>query len=100
MYIININDAWKDMQLQNFTSQGSNFLFSSLLWKWEFKQMDPLLAEWELKRIDHWLAVMMTLHGNKWKTLSHKTASEQHVDQSTDPGDANGFWKKLKHHFS
>lgn len=23
--------------------------------------------------------------------LSHKTASEQHVDQSTDPGDANGF---------
>lgn len=25
MYIININDAWKDMQLQNFTSQGSNF---------------------------------------------------------------------------
>lgn len=33
------------------------------------------------------------------RRLSHKTASEQHVDHSTDPGDANGFWKKLKHHF-
>lgn len=48
MYIININDAWKDMQLQNFTSQGSNFYFH-------------LSFEKEFKRIDHWLAMMMTM---------------------------------------